>query len=247
LIESQSPRAALLAGAKDSIPVIVGGIPFGIIFGALAAAGGRLSLAGTMAMSAFVFAGSAQFIALGMISAGASAALVILTTFVVNLRHMLYSASLGPYLKGTPGRWLIPLGFWLTDESYLIVVQRYERGMQAESRRWYFLGSALAMYLDWQLCTLIGLIAGQSIADPGRWGLDFAMVVTFIGMIIPAIRNRSYAVSVVAAGAVALAANGLPNKLGLILAALVGVGAGMAWRALFKERPGIVAAAEEPS
>ena len=104
----------LLAGARDTFPLIVGAIPFGLIFGTLAISSG-LSFAATMAMSAIVFAGSAQFIAVGLVMAGTGWPIIVLTTFVVNLRHALYSATLAPYIKKLPQRWQIPMAFWLTD------------------------------------------------------------------------------------------------------------------------------------
>src|SRR3972149_9600486 len=109
-----SARATLLAGARDTFPLLVGAWPFGIIFGALAVTSG-FSPWGAAAMSAFVFAGSAQFIAVGLSAASTPAAGIILPTFIVNLRHMLYSATLAPHLNKLPRAWLIPLGFWLTD------------------------------------------------------------------------------------------------------------------------------------
>jgi 4-azaleucine resistance transporter AzlC len=227
---SQAPptrRAELWAGIKATLPLVVGAMPFGIIFGAIATTGG-LSPAATAGMSAFVYAGSAQFIGAGLFASGTPTAIIILTTFVVNLRHMLYAASLGPYVKHLPQRWLIPLGFWLTDETYVVVIQRFERPDDSPFKHWFFLGSALAMYLPWQLWTLIGMVAGRSIPDPTGWGLDFAMVVTFIGMVVPMVRNRPVLAAVLVASVTSVLANGLPNKLGLMVAALLGVAAGLA-------------------
>ncbi len=219
-------RAEFWAGVKDTFPLVVGAIPFGIIFGAVAATNG-LSAGGAAAMSAFVFAGSAQFIASGLIAQGTPIAIIILTTFVVNLRHMLYSASLAPHMSHLPQRWLAPLGFWLTDESFVVVISRYNKPDPSPYKHWYFLGSALFMYINWQICTWVGLFAGERIKDPGRWGLDFAMVVTFIGMLIPFIKNRPALISVLVAGVTAVIAHPLPNQLGLIVAALLGVLSGV--------------------
>ncbi|MFN8494109.1 MAG: AzlC family ABC transporter permease [Caldilineaceae bacterium] len=213
-------------GFRLTIPLIVGAIPFGIIFGALAVTRGLTPQAAS-AMSAFVFAGSAQFIAAGLVASGTSTAIIILTTFVVNLRHSLYSASLAPHMKHLPQRWLLPLGFWLTDESYVVVIQRYNQPDASPYKHWFFFGSALSMYLNWQLCTYIGIRAGQSIHDPQRWGLDFAMAVTFLGMLIPMLRNRPILICVLVAGLSSVLFYGLPNKLGLIVAALLAVGAGV--------------------
>ena len=213
-------------GVKATLPLVVGAIPFGIIFGAVAVTSG-LSVWAAAAMSAFVFAGSAQFIAAGLVASGAGIAIIIVTTFVVNLRHALYSASLAPYMKHLPQRWLIPLGFWLTDESYLVVMQRYQRANESPFKHWFFLGSALFMYVNWQICTWIGIVAGQAIPDPQRWGLDFALVVTFIGMLVPSLRTRSIVICVLVAGASAVIFAGLPSRLGLIVATLLGVMAGV--------------------
>lgn len=224
--DTATRRSELWDGFKATVPLVVGAIPFGIIFGAVAVTSG-LSAAATAAMSALVFAGSSQFIAAGLVAGGAGLFVIVLTTFVVNLRHALYAASLAPHMKGLPQRWLAPLGFWLTDESYVVVIARYQREDPSPYKHWYYLGSALFMYVNWQLCTWIGIIAGRAIPNPQNWGLDFALAVTFIGMVVPGLRVRSVAVSVAVAAASALAFNGLPNKLGLMVAALLGVAAGV--------------------
>ena len=151
-------------------------------------------------MSLFVFAGSAQFVATGLVAGGAGLAIIILTTFVVNVRHGLYSMSLAPHVKNLPQRWLLPLGFWLTDETFLVVIERFSRPDRSPNRHWFYLGSAIFMYVNWQICTFIGIRAGQSIPDPQSWGLDFALPVTFIGMLVPALHSRPVVLCVVVAG-----------------------------------------------
>ena len=226
-IEStQTRRTEFWQGVKATFPLVVGAIPFGIIFGALAVNSG-LSVAATAAMSAFVFAGSSQFVAAGLVAGGAGTLIIVLTTFVVNLRHSLYSVTLAPHMKHLPQRWLVPLAFWLTDESFLVVVERFRQPDDSPHKHWFFLGSALFMYLNWQLCTWIGIVAGQALPNPASWGLDFALVVTFIGMLTPGLRNRPVIACVLAASTAAILLAGLPNRLGLIAATLVGVVAGM--------------------
>jgi len=223
---ASTPTFEFWTGARDIIPLLVGAVPFGIIFGTLAINNG-LSPAGTLAMSAFVFAGSSQFIAAGMIATKTGWLLIVLTTFVVNLRHLLYAVSLVPYVKALPQRWKVLLGFFLTDEAFAVVIRRYEAKDKSPFMHWYYLGAALAMYLNWQLCTLLGITLGQMIPDAAGWGLDFAMSVTFIGMVIPYLKNKPMVIAVVAAGAVAVLSASLPNKLGLMLAAFVGISAGV--------------------
>jgi 4-azaleucine resistance transporter AzlC len=226
-----SIRLEFLSGARDTIPLIVGAIPFGLIFGALAIGSG-LSFEGTMAMSGFVFAGSAQFIAVGLLAAGAGWPIIVLTTFVVNLRHLLYSATLVPHVKQLSQRWQVPLAFWLTDETFAVVINRYNKPDQSPHKHWYYLGSAVAMYTNWQFCTFLGLTIGQMMPNAAAWGLDFAMPVTFIGMIIPYLKNRPMWASVIISGGVALLAYPLPHKLGLMVAALSGIAGGLAFEIL---------------
>jgi len=221
-----TPSSEFWAGARDTIPVIVGAIPFGIIFGALAVNAG-LSVAATLGMSLLVFAGSSQFVAAGLVTQGAGILVIVVTTFVVNLRHALYSASLGPYLSKLSQRWLMPLGFWLTDETFAVVVQRYARDDGSPHKHWYHLGSSVAMYSNWQLCTVIGIVAGTQLQGLADWGLEFAMVVTFIGIVIPLLKNVPMVLCAVVAGAVSFLLRDWPNQVGLMLGALAGIGIAM--------------------
>lgn len=213
-------------GARDTIPVIVGAIPFGIIFGALAINAG-LSVAATIGMSLFVFAGSSQFVAAGLVAQGAGILVIVATTFVVNLRHALYSASLGPYLSKLSHRWLLPLGFWLTDETYAVVIQRYARDDDSPNRHWYHLGSSVAMYSNWLLCTVVGIAAGTQLKGMADWGLEFAMVVTFIGIVVPLLKNMPMILCAVVSGVVAVLLREMPSQLGLMLGALAGIAIAM--------------------
>ena len=224
--QTHSPMSEFWSGAWGILPLIVGAIPFGIIFGTLASSSG-LSIAGTLGMSALVFAGSSQFIAVGMIAANTGWLLIVLTAFVVNLRHLLYAVSLLPYIKPLPQQWKVPLAFFLTDESFAIAIRRYEAKDPSPFKHWYYLGAALAMYVNWQLCTLLGITVGRLIPNAASWGLDFAMSVTFIGMIIPYLTTRPMGLAVVISALVSLVAAPLPHKLGLMVAAIAGIAAGV--------------------
>lgn len=219
-------KQEFIAGMRDTVPLLLGAFPFGLIYGAVAATSG-LSPAAIAAMSALVFAGSSQFIAVGLVAADTPVAIIVLTTLIVNLRHMLYSATLLPYLKNLPQKWRIPLAFWLTDETFAVSVHRFQRNDGSTDKHWYQLGSSIAMYLNWQLWCLIGLMLGKRIPDASGWGLDVAMPVTFIGMIIPFVRTIPMAVCVLAAGAASLLTLGMPYKLGIIVSAFVGIFSGM--------------------
>ncbi len=205
--------------------MLVGAIPFGLLFGALATAAG-LPLWATLATSLLVYAGSAQFIAVGLVSQGTAVALIIATTFIVNARHALYAASLVPHLKHLRQRWLVPLAFTLTDETYAVTIPRYNRADNSPNKHWFQLGSAAAMYSNWQLCTLLGALAGAQFQGLADIGLEVAMAVTFIGIVVPLLRSAPMLLSAVTAGVVALLCNGLPHQLGLFIGAIAGILAG---------------------
>jgi 4-azaleucine resistance transporter AzlC len=224
------------AGLRDIFPLVVGAAPFGVIFGTLAQSSG-LSFWGAMGFSAIVFAGSAQFVALGLLAAGTAVPLIILTTLVVNLRHLLYSASLVPHVRHLSPGWKLMIGFWLTDESFAASINRYQALDTSPYKHWHYLGAALTMYLNWQIWTLVGLTVGQMLPQANRWGLDFAMVATFIGMVVPYVTRWPMVMTVLVTAMMAVLTDGLPHKLGIMVAALIGVAAGILTERLQESRP----------
>jgi 4-azaleucine resistance transporter AzlC len=227
---SQTSRLqALWAGVRAELPLLVGVFPFGMIYGILALSAG-LTPAAAQAMSSIVFAGSSQFVTVQLIPAGAPAIVIILTIFVVNLRHALYSASLAPYIRHLSARWKALLAYLLTDEAFAVGILHYlhskESGDEAPTRgHWYFLGAGLTLWSAWQLSTAAGIFLGAAV--PESWSLDFTLPLTFIALVIPTLKDRPAAAAALSAGVVALLAFALPYKLGLILAALAGIAAGM--------------------
>lgn len=225
--------SSLAAGARDTVPMLVGAAPFGVIFGTLVTAGPLAPWQGQL-MSLSVYAGSSQFIALGLVAGHAGLAVIWLTTFIVNLRHMLYAATLLPHVAHLPARWRWLLGFLLTDETFAVMAGYYARHPKAPLGHWYFLGSALSMYGNWQLWTLVGLLFGAAFPQLQSLGLDFAMVATFIAIVVPQLASLPHFAAALAAGSVALLGQDLPYKLGLMAAVFAGVAVGLAltrWRA----------------
>jgi len=224
---AHSARVEFFAGMRAIIPLVVGTTPFGLLFGALAISVG-LSWWATMGLSLIVFAGSSQFVAAGLVGQGASIGIIIMTTFVVNLRHALYAASLGPYLRHLSHRWLAPLAFLLTDEAYAAVIYRFEQADKSPNKHWFYFGGALLMYVNWQLWTAAGIVTGQRLQSVGDLGLEFAMVVTFIGIVVPLITHWPMLACALVSAITALMFHSLPHQLGLILAALCGIATGCA-------------------
>lgn len=230
LAHTNEPDAAdsfklLLQGASATLPLIVGAIPFGILFGTLAQSNG-LSVWATIAMSLFVYAGSAQFIALGLIASGAGVMILIVTTFIVNLRHLLYSAALLESVKQLPQRWRALMAFGLTDETFAATSDFRRQQPTPDQLKWFYLGSMLAMYGNWQLCTWIGIGLGNAFPDMTNWGLDFAMSVTFLGMVTPYLRNKPMWLCVLTAALLSITTWDMPHKLGLILSAVGAIALG---------------------
>jgi len=208
------------AGVKAEFPLLVGVFPFGMIYGALALNAGMSKVSAQM-MSSVIFAGSAQFVTAQLIHDSAPGFVIVLTIAIVNLRHMLYSASLAPYLASVSTGWKTLLSYLLTDEAYAPTIIKYEREGAQPFGHWFLLGAGLALWTVWQVSTALGIFLGSAI--PESWSLDFALPLTFIAMVMPLLKGRSYIAAAISAGAVALAAYSLPFKLGLILAALTGI------------------------
>jgi 4-azaleucine resistance transporter AzlC len=211
------------AGVRAEFPLLIGVFPFGLIYGALALSAGLSPIAALM-MSSIVFAGSSQFVAAQLVHDAAPGVVIILTITVVNLRHILYSASIAPYLKDLSTRWKSLLAYLLTDEAYAATIIHYEKEGLTATSHWFFLGAGFSLWFTWQTSSAIGIFLGTAI--PAAWPLDFALPLTFIAMVVPVLKDRAVIAAAFSAGVVALLAYGLPYKLGLILAALVGITVG---------------------
>jgi 4-azaleucine resistance transporter AzlC len=222
----ETPGSEALRGLRDTLPFMFGSIPFGILFGTLAIAKGLDPLA-TMAMSLFVFSGSAQFIAVVLLGAGSGIWVIWFATFVLNLRHLLYAATLVDHVRHLTQAWRFPLAAFLTDETFAVMERRYRTQGGGPNAHWYYVASCIGMYCNWQFWTFIGITVGQNFRGVQNWGLEFAMVVTFIGIVVPLLTTVPYWAAAITAGLVAVIANPLPYKLGLMLAALAGIVVGV--------------------
>ncbi|HEY9074920.1 MAG TPA: AzlC family ABC transporter permease [Anaerolineaceae bacterium] len=227
-------KSLFLQGMKDAIPILVGVAPFGMIYGVLALQAG-LSLAAAQGMSLVVFAGSAQFVTVKLIEAGTPWFVIALTAFVINLRHALYSASLAPYLQHLKPHWKGLLAYVLVDEAYALGITRFEQPGSRLQRHWYLLGAGVALWLCWQVSTAAGIFLGAQI--PAGWSLDFTLALTFIALVVPSLKDRPMILAAATAGITAVAGYSLPHKLGLILAAAVGIAAGLLSEKLW-QKPG---------
>lgn len=218
-------RPALLEGVKTVAPLLVGVIPFGLVFG-VTAAGSEIGGGLGYATSLIIFAGAAQFATVQLIAAGSTAIVVIATAFVINARHAMYSAAMAPYFQRFPRwyRWALP--YLLTDEAFGVSIVRFQDDDDSASHRWFYIGAALALWTTWQITTGLGVILGTQV--PESWSLDFALPLTFIALLAPILVRRPAIVAAVVAGLVSLAADDVSYSLGLIIGATAGIAAGVA-------------------
>ena len=217
-------RFEFFSGIKDELPILPGVIPFGMIYG-VSALSAHIPPIMAQAMSSIVFAGASQFIIAQLVAVGTPAVVIILTAFIVNIRHMLYSASLAPFVKHLPTRWKWLLAYLLTDEAYAVTVLHYRQGGDETYKHWYFFGAGLALWTTWQVSTAIGIFLGTQV--PTSWSLDFTSTLTFIALVVPALKDRASTIAALTAGLVAIIVYALPFKLGLGLAAIIGILVGL--------------------
>lgn len=227
-----NPRLSeFLAGCRDEAPLQLGVIPFGMLYGIGALAAGVPAWLAQLA-SALVFAGAAQLVIVQMLAAGAAALPIALTSSLLNLRHVLYSASVADHVRHLPRRWRLLLAYLLTDEAYAVAILRYQTDPGTDGapdlRHWYFLGCGFTLWLSWQLSTAAGLLFGATV--PPDWDIDFAVPLTFIALLTLLLRERAGQAAALVAGLAALALAALPYKLGLVSAILLGLVAGIAWQ-----------------
>lgn len=212
------------------VPLLLGVAPFGLVAGAAAVETGfPPSLA--VAMSVIVFAGAAQLAVVDLVGNGAAPAVVVATAVVVNLRYLIYSASIAPYFRSFGRGWRGVLGYLLTDHAFALSVTRYEsddpiagRDADPAARKWFYFGAAIALWVTWIATTVVGVVVGAKV--PPGWSLEFAVPLTFLALLAPTVEDRTTGVAAVVAGGVAVGTAGLPLNLGLPVGALAGVLAG---------------------
>lgn len=221
--EALSGRASFRAGFVDTLPLWLGVAPFGMIYAVTALAGG-LDPAQTLGMSLLVFAGASQFTAAGLFAAGVAPLAIVITTLIINARHLLLAASLAPFVRREPAGRKALMAFQLTDESYAIGMRRWLTGRGSSA---YQFGANISLYTIWQISTVAGMLLGSLIPDPAAYGLDLVFPLTFIGLLVPLLRDRVSGLVAILAGILAIgAALVLPGSWYLLVAGIAASGIG---------------------
>lgn len=216
-------RREFLRGIADQLPLQLGVVPFGLVFGVLGVASG-LSPMQTILMSSIVFGGASQVVFAQLWATGASPLIVGSSVAVINLRHMLYSAAVAKYLRRLSLRWRMILGYLLTDEAFAVSIKRFENTDRPDLAHYHLLGSGLTLWICWQISTIVGVVAGATIPD--ELNLGFAIPLTFMSLVLPNLRRWSDIAAAIGASLVALFGQGLPWNAWIILAAVVGIAVG---------------------
>lgn len=230
-VPSTDRQQAFLAGVRACIPLAPGVLLFGMVCGAAAAAAG-LTPGQSFALSWLVFAGSSQIVATQLFVADAPGWVIVLTGWIVNLRFMMYSATLAQQFRGESrrSRWLA--GYLLTDQAFAVTLARALDGRR--DIPWFYLGIAAALWLYWQVASLAGIFLGARV--PASWSMDFVVALTFIGVLAPLLRDRAMAAAAVSGGLTSVFLV-LPLKLNLMAAALIGAAVGITMEKLWPKSP----------
>ena len=221
---STASRPTILKeGLNAGWPICLGYLPIGMAFGVLAQKAGLTPFQIGL-MSIMVFAGSSQFIAVSMLSGGASAPAIIATTFVVNLRHVLMSSALAVYLRSARRRWLALFAYGVTDESFAVNLPRFHADRWSLSRA---LVVNHAANLTWFISTMAGGIGGRFIPE-GAFGIDYALIAMFICLLIYQIRKPIHLITALIAGLTAVTlALVIPGNTYIVIASIVAATAGV--------------------
>lgn len=218
-------REDALAGVRAISPLMLGIVPFALVAGITAVEAG-FSTVQAVGMSVILFAGASQLAAIELVGQSAPVVVVVLTAVVINLRFVMYSASIAPYFRrfDAASKWLS--GYVLTDQAYALSIAEYnEAGPEERSRKWFYLGAALTLWVVWQAGTLAGALLGATV--PAGLSLEFAVPLTFLALLFHAVEDEPTVVAAVVGGGVAVVAAVLPFNLGLVTAAIVGIAAGV--------------------
>lgn len=221
------------AGAAAIAPMLVGVVPFGLVAGATPASEG-LGTAAAMGFATIVFAGASQLAAIDVLAGGGSALVAIVAACTINLRMLLYSASLAPFLAKEPVRRRLAVAYFLTDQAYATSIIRWSAGEEPARRLPYYFGGAVLLWVSWQLSVLTGAVVSGAL--PESLPLDFAIPLVFLVLLVPTLVSRPAVVAAVVGGlAAVLGAELGADELSVLVGALAGIAAG-AWAEARSER-----------
>jgi 4-azaleucine resistance transporter AzlC len=194
------------------MPMMLGVLPFGLIAGVSAASVG-LPVLEAILMSAIVFAGASQLVGLQLMALGSSVLVILTATFFVNLRMMMYSLSLVALFKYVTMPMRVLMAYLMTDQAYAYSINRFGLADASPNGHWYYLGIAVPLWVLWMVTTVIGVLLGAQL--PEAWSLDFAIPLTFMALLFPAIKTKPMVTAAVVGGTVVFWHTVSPTTWGL--------------------------------
>ncbi|MCF6444371.1 AzlC family ABC transporter permease [Nereida sp. MMG025] len=217
---STTAKSAFWQGVRDGFPFMLVVAPFGLLFGVVGSEAG-LSLLEVMSFSVLVIAGSAQFTAVQLMIEEAPTIIVVLTALAVNLRMAMYSASLAPHLGRAPIWQRAVIAYFMVDQTYALSQTKYDENPSwpISTKVSYFIGAMAPVCPFWYIATLLGAVIGSAI--PPEYALDFAIPITFLALVAPALRTLPHVIAAFVSGVMALVFIGLPFSLNIIVAAII--------------------------
>lgn len=230
-----SRHQAIFKGIMAILPLSIAVIPWGMLAGSLAIDAG-LSPFETQLMSLSIFAGAAQLAAIGMVKAGVGLGGILLSTLLITSRHLLYGIALRKNISPLKLRWRLGLGFLLTDELFAIASLNQEKQVLTKRLEpWFLLGAGVSFYLCWNVSTFFGILAVNTLPELNQWGLEFAIVATFIAIIVPMIKHLSTVICVFIAAVSAVCCQVVQVEGGLLISTLLAMVGAMLYAKLTNE------------
>ncbi|WP_027361915.1 AzlC family ABC transporter permease [Halodesulfovibrio aestuarii] len=223
MLTSRSTKESFFTGASTIIPVMPGIVPFGMLTGVVTIAAG-ISPLKAIFMTLFMFAGAAQVSVAQLMTENSSAIIIITTAIMINLRFVMYSASITPYL-GSLNLWQrLYLSYTLSDQAYAVSIVEFTRKDSPYQKLPFFFGACTSLYVTWMASTISGIFFGSLI--PPQWSFDFAVPLTFLALLVPNITDRPTALAATVAALTAILTVSLPYNMGLMIGAFAGIFAG---------------------
>ncbi len=220
----KTKQAEFLAGVRITLPLLLAVIPFGLIAGITGVNVGLSPLQSLIA-SVWIFAGAAQIAAFQLFADGAPLIIICLVIFIINIRHLMYSASIGLYTKKLK-LWVKALfAYLMTDQAFAIGITRYQEKDETPYKHFYYFGAAITIWFVWTASALVGILVGTQV--PESWSLDFIVPLMFIALAIPTIQSKAKLAAAITAAIAVMLFQPLPFNLALIIAAILGISVGL--------------------
>jgi len=213
-------RTEFFLGVTAMLPLLLGVIPFGLVFGVLGVASG-LTETQTIFMSSIIFAGASQVVFAQLWAAGSAYLIIGSSVALINLRHVLYSVAVSEHLKKLSFKWRVILAYLLTDEAFAVSIQRFNTYGGSRPVHFFMFGAGSTLWIAWQISTVVGVIAGSTI--PENWELAFAIPLTFIAVVIPLLKNFPAMICALTSSLIAICGQSLPWNSWILVAAFGGI------------------------